>query len=137
MHLVGSFLDGGSPYGQPPPCGVVLSVLRGVGMVSDRTEVTVVPSIVAGSVQRAKSCQSRHVGLGLTSPRSSQGSRWWRGNESLARRAAKAEGGVAVDPVLGVRPVLLGLQYYTLHLSWLHRDPHCSPILASAVSCRQ
>jgi len=117
--------------------GVVLSELHGTGMASDRTEVTAVPSVLAESEWRAYSYQSGYFWLGLTSPRSSQGSRWWRGNESLARRAAKAEGGVAVDPVLGVRPVLLGLQYYTLHLSWLRRDPHCSPILASAVSCRQ
>ena len=54
-------------------------------------------------------CQSGHIWLGLTSPRSSQGSGRRRGRESLARRAAKAEGGVAADPGLGVKPVVLGL----------------------------
>jgi hypothetical protein len=36
------------------------------------------------------------------------GSEQRRGRESLARRAAETEGGVAADPGLGVRPVLLG-----------------------------
>ena len=54
--------------------GVVLSELHGTGMVSDRTEVTVVPSVLVGSVRRAYSCQSGQVWLGVTSPRSSRGS---------------------------------------------------------------
>jgi hypothetical protein len=37
-----------------------------------------------------------------------QGLGRWRGRESLARRAAKTEGGVMADPSLGVRPILLG-----------------------------
>jgi hypothetical protein len=45
-----------------PPCGVVLSMLRGVGMASDRTEVTAVPSVLARLVWRACSCQSRRRG---------------------------------------------------------------------------
>ena len=89
--------------------GVVLSELHGTGMVSDRTEVTVVPSVLVGSVRRAYSCQSGHIRLGLTSPRPSLGSGRCRGRESLARHVAKAEEGVAADPDLGVRHVLLGL----------------------------
>jgi hypothetical protein len=72
--------------------GVVLSELRGAGVASDRTEVTAIPSILAGSVQRAYSCQSGHVWLGLTSSRSSQGSERWRCHVSLVRCVAKAEG---------------------------------------------
>jgi hypothetical protein len=109
MRLVGLYLDGGSPYCQSPPCGVVLSVLRGVGMASDWTEVTAVPSVLAGLVWHAYPCHSRHARLGLTSPYSSQGSGRRRGRESLARHVAKAEGGVVADPGLGIRPVLLGL----------------------------
>jgi hypothetical protein len=37
------------------------------------------------------------------------GSGWRRGHESLGHHVAKAEGGVTVNPGLGVRPVLLGL----------------------------
>ena len=55
---------------------VVLSALRGVGVAYDRTEVTAVPSVLAGSVRRAYSCQSGQVWLGVTSPHSSQGSGW-------------------------------------------------------------
>jgi hypothetical protein len=70
--------------------------------------VTIVPSVLSGSVQHAYSYQSGQVWLGVTSPHSSQGSGWRRGRECLARRAAKTEGGVMADPGLGVRPVLLG-----------------------------
>jgi hypothetical protein len=53
---------------------IVLSMRRGIGTASDRTEVTVVPSVLAGSVWRACSCQGRHVWLGSTSLRSFKGS---------------------------------------------------------------
>ena len=67
LCLVGSYLDGGSLYWQLPPCGVVLSMLHGAGMVSDWTKVTAVPLVLVGSVQRAHSCQSKHARLGPTS----------------------------------------------------------------------
>jgi hypothetical protein len=89
MCLVSLYLDGGHRTCPSPPCGVVLSPLRGAGMTSDQTEMTVVPSVLAGLVRRAHSYQSRHTWLGPTSPRSSQGSGWWRGREFLVRRAAK------------------------------------------------
>jgi hypothetical protein len=92
MCLVGPYLDGGSPYYQLLSCGVVLSMLRGTGIASDQTEVTAIPSVLAGSVQRVYSCQSRCAWLGSTSPYSSKGSRQWRGHEPLVCRAAKAEG---------------------------------------------
>ena len=68
--LVGPYLDGGSPYWLPPPDDVVLCLLRGVGMASDRAEVTVVSSFLAGSVQGACSLskQLRLVGLDLSPP---------------------------------------------------------------------
>jgi hypothetical protein len=59
--LVGPYLDGGSPYWPSSLGGVVLSTLRGAGMASNGAEVTVVPSVLAGSVQRACSCQSRRA----------------------------------------------------------------------------
>jgi hypothetical protein len=93
MHLVGPYLDGGHRTWPSPPCGVVLSALRGTGMTSNQTEVTVVPLVLAGSVRRAHSCQSRHTWLGPTSPRSSQESGWWRGREFLVRRATKSNEG--------------------------------------------
>jgi len=93
MRLVGPYLDGGHRTWPSPSCGVVLSVLRGVGMASERTEVTAVPSVLTGSVWCANSGQSRHASLGPTSPRSSQGSGQWRGREFLMRRAAKSEEG--------------------------------------------
>jgi hypothetical protein len=48
--LVGPYLDGGSPYLPPPLDNVVLSLLHNAGMVSDQTEVIVVPSVLVGSV---------------------------------------------------------------------------------------
>jgi hypothetical protein len=45
----------------PPWCGVVSSVQYGTGMLSDQAEVTVVPSVLAGSVRLACSCQSGHA----------------------------------------------------------------------------
>ena len=89
--------------------GVVLSELRGAGMASDRTEVTVIPSVLARSKWHAYPCQNGRSWLRSTSPRSSQGSGRRRGRESLARRTAKGEGGVAANPSLGVKHVLLGL----------------------------
>jgi hypothetical protein len=80
-----------APYRASPLGGVVLFVLRGTRMASDRTEVIVVHSVLTGSVRRAYSCQSKHTWLGPTSPRSSQGSGRWRGREFLVRHAAKSE----------------------------------------------
>jgi hypothetical protein len=77
MCLVGLYLDDGSPYWPSPLGGVVLSLLRDVGMTSDRTKKTVVPSVLAGSVRRE---QARLARLNLS--RSSQGSRRWSGRES-------------------------------------------------------
>jgi hypothetical protein len=108
MRLVGPYLDGGSPYWLSPPCGVVLSAQRGAGIASDRTEVTIAPSVLAGLKRRACSWQSRHAWLGSISPHSLQGSGRWRDCASLARHAAKTEGGVAVDLGLGVWPGSLG-----------------------------
>ena len=51
--------------------GDVLSELRDAGVVSDRTEVTIVPLVLVGLVWCAYSCQSGHVWLGLTSLHSS------------------------------------------------------------------
>jgi hypothetical protein len=87
--------------------GVVLSEHCDTGVVSDQTEVTDVPSVLAESERRAYSCQSRHVWLDVTSPFPSRGR---DGGEvmSLLRCAAKVEGGVAADLGLGVKPVLLG-----------------------------
>jgi hypothetical protein len=67
MRLVDPYLDGGSLYCHSPPHAVILSVLRGVGMASDQTNVTAIPSVLAGSVWRAYPCQSRRARLGLTS----------------------------------------------------------------------
>jgi hypothetical protein len=47
---------------------VVSLVWRGTGMVSDRTEVIVVPSILVRSVRRARSCQGKHTGPRSISP---------------------------------------------------------------------
>jgi len=46
--------------------GVVLSMQYGIGMASDRTEVTIVPSVLVGLVRCDCSCQSRHAWLGST-----------------------------------------------------------------------
>ena len=51
--LVGPYLDGDSPYLSSPLGSVVFSLLCGVGMASNWTEVTVVPSVLARSVRRA------------------------------------------------------------------------------------
>jgi uncharacterized membrane protein YraQ (UPF0718 family) len=85
-----------------PLCSVVLSVLRGAGMASDRTEVTVVLSVLARSVRRAHSCQSRCAWLGSTSLRSSQGSGRRKGREPLCGVRLRQKGGVVADPVLSV-----------------------------------
>ena len=42
----------------PPRDSVVLSVWRGTELVSDRAKVTVVPSVLAGSVRCARFCPS-------------------------------------------------------------------------------
>ena len=89
--------------------GIVLFVRRGTGMTSDRTEVTVVPSVLAGSVRRACSCQSRHAWLGSTSPCLSRG----RDRGEVVRLSSdvwlRHEGVVMADPGLSVRSGLLGL----------------------------
>jgi hypothetical protein len=46
--------------------GVVLFVRRGTGLVSDRDEVTTVPSVLVRLVWCACSCQSMHAWLGKT-----------------------------------------------------------------------
>jgi hypothetical protein len=46
-------------YPLPPRYGVVSLVWHGTGIESDRAEVTVVPSVLVGSVWHACSCQSR------------------------------------------------------------------------------
>ena len=92
----------------PPLCGVVLSMLHDARMASNRTEVTIVPSVLAGSVWHAHSYQSRHARLGLTSPCSSQGSKRWRGREFLVRCAAKSDEGVVADFGLSTCPGFLG-----------------------------
>jgi hypothetical protein len=74
IHLLRLYLDDGHHTRSSPPCGVVLFVLHGAGMAFDRTKVTVVPSVLAGSMRHAHSCQSRHARLSLTSPCFSQGS---------------------------------------------------------------
>ena len=89
--------------------GVVLSELRGVGMASDQTEVTVVPLVLAGLEWHAYPCQSRRAWLCLTSAYSSQGSGWWRGHASLVHCAAKSDEGVMVGPRLSAWPSFLGL----------------------------
>ena len=47
MRPIGAYLDGGLSYWLPPPCTVVLSTQRGVGMAFVRTEGTAVPSVLA------------------------------------------------------------------------------------------
>ena len=86
---------------------IVLSELRGTEVASDRTMVTTVPSILAGSVRRACSCKSGRVCLGLTSPRSSQGSGLWRGRASLVRCAAKSDEGLVAGSRLSAWPDFL------------------------------
>jgi hypothetical protein len=71
--------------------------------------VTIVPSILVGSVRHAHSYQSRHAWLGPTSPHSSLGSGWWRGHEFLERRATKSDEGVMANFVLSAWPGFLGL----------------------------
>ena len=109
MRLIRPCLDGGHGTWPSPLCGVVLSVLHGAGMVSDRTEVTAVPSVLAGPVQRAHSYQSRHARQGLTSPHSSQGLGRWRGHEFLERHEAKSDEGLMADFGLSAWPSFLGL----------------------------
>ena len=46
--------------------------------------------------------------LSFNHPKPTKGLDALSGHESLTRRAAKTEGGVAADPGLGVRPVLPG-----------------------------
>ena len=107
MCRVGPYLDGGSPYWPSPLGGVVLFLLRGAGMASDRTEVTVIPSVLARSKWHAYPCQNRHAWLCSTSPRSSQGSGQWRGRASLVRCAAESDEGVVAGPALALGLVFL------------------------------
>jgi hypothetical protein len=76
MRLVESYLAGGCCSDLTALGGVVLSELRGVEAAYDQTEVTVVPSVLAGSVRCAYPCQGKHAWLGSTSSRFSRGSRW-------------------------------------------------------------
>ena len=88
--------------------GVVLSELHGAGVASDRTKVTIVPSVFAGSVWRVYSCQSEHTWSGSTSPHSSQGSERWGGHESLTCHVAKSNEGVVANPRLSTWPGFSG-----------------------------
>jgi hypothetical protein len=92
IRLVRPYMDSGSLYWPTPWGDVVLSMLHGTWMTSDRTEVTTVPLVLAGSVRCVYSCESRSARLGSTSPHSSWGWGWWRGHEFLVRHAAKVEG---------------------------------------------
>jgi hypothetical protein len=92
-YLVGPYLDGRSPYWPSPLDDVVLSSLHVVRMASDRAEGTVVPSVLAGSVRCAYSCQSGWAclaGLDLSPFPLGVGTeeRSW----GVARHAVKAEG---------------------------------------------
>jgi hypothetical protein len=42
-------------------CGVIMSVRRGIGMVSDQIEMTTITSVLAGLAWCACSCQSKHA----------------------------------------------------------------------------
>ena len=75
-------------------------MLRGTWMVSDWTEVTVVPSVLAGSVQRARLCQSKSALAGRDLSPSLPMVVMWRGCVLCERRAAKAGDWVAADPGL-------------------------------------
>ena len=64
-----------------------------VGMASDRTEVTAVPSVLMRSVRRTCPYQTGHVWRDLVPYRHSWRS-WWRGREPLPRCMTKAGGEV-------------------------------------------
>jgi hypothetical protein len=78
-------------------------------VVSDRTEVIAVPSVLAGSVPCACSCQSRQAWLHLSSPHSL----WGHDRVEVVRLSSairlRQEEGVVVDPSLSVRPSSRGL----------------------------
>jgi hypothetical protein len=56
MHLVRLFWPMGTVPAVTALGGVVFSKLCGAGAASDRTEVTIVPSVLAGSVWRVYTC---------------------------------------------------------------------------------
>jgi hypothetical protein len=64
-------------YPLPPLCGVVLLVRYDAGLTFDRTELTVVTSVLAGSVRRAfiRTGMSRGAQLLPVSPRGRDGKR--------------------------------------------------------------
>ena len=68
IYLVKPYLDGGPPYWPSPLSGVVLSMLCGAWMVSNRTEGNFVPSVLAGSVRHACFYQSKRAWSGSISP---------------------------------------------------------------------
>ena len=70
------------------------------GIVSDRTEVTVVSSVLVRSMLRACCCQSKHAEPRLISPLPSTGV--VMGERSRVFHVAKAGEGVVADPGLGV-----------------------------------
>jgi hypothetical protein len=108
MRLVGPYLNGGHRTWPSLPCGVILSALRGAGMTSDRTEVTVVLLVLAGLVRHAHSCQSRHAGWVrplLVPPRGQDGGEVV--SFLCVVRLSLMKGEVVADPGLGVRPSFL------------------------------
>jgi hypothetical protein len=101
--------------------GVVLSELCGAEVASDRTDVTTVPSVHAGSVRRAYSCQSGHIWLGLTSPRSSQGRDGGERVHLSSTVRVRQEKGVVAVPGLSIQLGSLGLARLDLGRSGFHQ----------------
>ena len=112
-RLVRPYLDGGSPYLPSPLGSVVLSLLRSTWMTSDQTEMTTVPLVLTGSVQRAcAAClllseQACLAGLGLSCPFPEVGT--VRGCVLLHGERPRLEGGVVANPDLSACPGLLSL----------------------------
>jgi hypothetical protein len=102
-------LDGGPPYWLSLLGGVVLSALRVAGMASDRTVVTDVPSVLAGSVWHACSLSESSALGGLDLSRPFPGVGTSRGRELLHSVRPRQEGGVMAEPGLSDWPGPLGL----------------------------
>ena len=92
----------------PPRGGVVLSVQRGIGLTSDRAEMTTVILVLMGSVRRACSCQGRLAWQGATSFYLF----WWSWRREVVRLASvvrpRQVKGVVDNPDLGASPDLFG-----------------------------
>jgi hypothetical protein len=82
-------LDGGSLYWSSSLVGVVLSVLRGVGMAFDGAKGTAIPLGLAESVWCACSCQSSALGIAQSLPIPPRGQ---DGGEVMRSYAACGEG---------------------------------------------